>query len=88
MKLKIGWRIRFYRKRKMLTQQELAKKMRVAQQTIAGWEKDYREPTLTDIDLLCKVLEITPNQLFYYLENLGHGVTEDGYNCVRVKIND
>lgn len=51
------------REEKNLTQQELAKKLNVAQSTIGMWELGQRTPRLSEINRLARILNITINRL-------------------------
>ena len=51
------------REEKNLSQQELAKKLDVAQSTIAMWEASNRTPKLAELNRLAIVLKITVNRL-------------------------
>ena len=53
------------RKLRRLTQEELAEKMCVHENTIRLWEKGINEPRLSDVKLLCEILECTESELLY-----------------------
>jgi len=55
--------LRKIREEKKLSQQELAKKLKVAQSTIAMWEANNRTPKLAELNRLAMVLKITVNRL-------------------------
>ena len=57
--------IRFYRKQKQLSQEELAKRCGVSRQTINAIENEKYDPTLALAFRLAKALEITVDQLFF-----------------------
>ena len=57
--------IRFYRKQKQLSQEELAKRCGVSRQTINAIENEKYDPTLALAFQLAKALEITVDQLFF-----------------------
>ena len=57
------------RKRKGLTQQELADLINVHRVTIAEYESNRVEPTLDKIVKISIALDITPNDLIGYNEN-------------------
>ncbi len=63
MKLSFGEKIRYARKAKNLTQKQLAKSIGAAHNSISDWETDKNKPDPDTIELLCGVLEITPNYL-------------------------
>ena len=49
---------------KGLTQKELAEKIGARHNSISNWENDQNKPDPDTIEVLCGVLEITPNYLF------------------------
>lgn len=58
-----GTKIREARKSKKMTQKQLADKIGAAHNSISDWENDKNKPDPDTIELLCGVLEITPNYL-------------------------
>ena len=58
-----GETLKRIREEKNLSQQELAKKLEVAQSTIAMWEASQRTPKLGELNRLARVLNITVNRL-------------------------
>lgn len=52
------------RKRNHLTQSELAEQLGVSFQAVSGWERGENLPDLSRLPLLCKVLGISPEELF------------------------
>lgn len=63
MTLTFGEKIKEARKAKKLTQKQLADKIGAAHNSISDWENDKNKPDPDTIELLCGVLEITPNYL-------------------------
>lgn len=61
--MKFGERLKTERKKKGLTQEELAKKLELATGTIQQYELGKREPKLPVIKKIAEVLEVKP----YYL---------------------
>lgn len=61
--LSFGEKIKSARKSKQLTQRQLADKIGAAHNSISDWENDKNKPDPDTIELLCGVLEITPNYL-------------------------
>ena len=55
--MKIGDLIRYNRKKKKLSQKELAKILNVHQPQISWWERNLNEPRLRQLQVLCDVLE-------------------------------
>ncbi|RSK55507.1 helix-turn-helix domain-containing protein [Bacillus canaveralius] len=74
--MSIGHRIREYRKRRKLTQKELATKVNVSSQVVSNWERGYTSPGTEDIARLTKVLEVTAD----YLLGRESQVREHGYD--------
>ena len=54
----IGQNIAFFRKRKNMTQEELAEKMSVTAQAVSKWECDTSYPDITVLQRLSKVLGV------------------------------
>lgn len=63
MAISFGDKIKSARKAKGLTQKQLAAKINAAHNSISDWENDKNKPDPDTIELLCGVLEITPNYL-------------------------
>ena len=63
MSLTFGEKIKEARKAKKLTQKQLANKIGAAHNSISDWENDKNKPDPDTIELLCGVLEMTPNYL-------------------------
>ena len=59
----LGKRIQYYRKRKQLTQEELAEKLMVSRQAISRWESDNNEPDVKTLLILANIFEITVDEL-------------------------
>ncbi|MBQ7879824.1 MAG: helix-turn-helix transcriptional regulator [Clostridia bacterium] len=62
--MKIGKRLREEMKLRGITQRELAMKLWISQPTVSQWVTGVNEPSCEMIVKICKVLEITPNELF------------------------
>lgn len=61
--LNIGSNIRYYRKKRNLSQSELAKKLHISRQTVSKWELAKSLPTIEYIILLSKELAVSLDQL-------------------------
>ena len=59
----IGERLKEARTRRLLTQQELAKKAEVSPSTIVNIERDQAEPHFRTIRKLAKALDVDPTSL-------------------------
>ena len=62
--IKIGKFIQEKRKEKRLTQSELAEKINVSVRAVSKWENGNCIPDVSNIQELCKILNITINDLF------------------------
>jgi transcriptional regulator with XRE-family HTH domain len=62
--MKLGENIKNYRLFRQMTQEELAKKLNRSKSVISHWEKGENNPDLDTCEELCRILSITPNQLF------------------------
>ena len=62
--IKIGKFIQERRKEKRLTQSELAEKLDVTDRAVSKWENGNCIPDASNIQELCKILNITINDLF------------------------
>lgn len=58
-----GEKIRQARKAKKMTQKELAQLINAKHNSISNWENDQNKPDPDTIELLCGVLDLTPNEL-------------------------
>lgn len=61
--LSFGEKIKSARKSKNLTQKQLAAEIGAAHNSISDWENNKNKPDPDTIELLCGVLDITPNYL-------------------------
>ncbi|MGG4092068.1 helix-turn-helix domain-containing protein [Paenibacillus lautus] len=60
---KIGVKLRYYRKKKGLTGEQVAKYLNVSRQTISGYETGSREPNLETITLLSELYDMSVDSL-------------------------
>lgn len=67
--MNLSEQIKKFRKEKNMKQEELAKKLGKSKSVISNWEKGINKPDADTIAELCKILKITPNQLFDWKEN-------------------
>ena len=61
--MNIGNTISELRKKKHLTQEELAEKLNVARQTISKWECNETSPSLEDASKLAKIFKVSLDEL-------------------------
>lgn len=70
-----GVRVRFFRLKLNLSQEELADKCGLDRTYIGGIERGERNPSLKNILVLADALEISPGSLFENIEETGGGFT-------------
>ena len=61
--MNIGEKLVSFRKEKELTQEEVAKKLKISKSKLSKWEKNELHPEIDDVISLCKIYDITPNDL-------------------------
>lgn len=59
----LGCKIRRLRRKRGITQAELAQKLSVSVTTISRWEIGFCRPWLTELDAIAKVLEVKEGEL-------------------------
>lgn len=62
--MKLNEIIRNVRSFRGITQLELANALNKSKNVISNWERGYNSPNPDEIETLCKLLRITPNQMF------------------------
>lgn len=72
--IKLGGRIKYFRRAIGSTQAEIAKELSKSESTVRMWELDKSMPSLNMVVRLCYIFSITPNVLF------GHGGGIDEYS--------
>lgn len=63
MELSFGEKIKEARKAKKYTQKQLAERINAKHNSVSDWENNKNKPDPDTIELLCGVLDITPNYL-------------------------
>lgn len=58
------YNVKELRRKNMLTQQQVADKLKIDRSTYACYECGFREPNLQTIEALCKILKCDYNKLF------------------------
>jgi transcriptional regulator with XRE-family HTH domain len=56
--------IRDFRNFRQMTQEELAKQIGKSKNVVSNWEKGLNRPDVDSVEKICKILHVTPNQLF------------------------
>ena len=65
------------RKNKKMTQEELAEKIGVSRKSISRWENGKSMPDYGILDILCKTLNISINELYY-----GKKIEKEDYKSI------
>ena len=73
----IGDEIKLYRKRKGMTQVQLADTLNLAQSTIASWEKNTRRPDIDLLPTIAKVLGVAVSDLYGGAEPIADEYQDD-----------
>ena len=68
--MKLGEKIRFYRKQQGLTQEQVAEKLGVSTPAVNKWENDNSYPDITMLSPLARLLNTDVNTLLSFRENL------------------
>lgn len=61
--MKLGERLFNYRRKKGLSQEDVASKLNVTRQTISKWETDQTLPDIDKIESICELFDITTDEL-------------------------
>ena len=61
--------IKSFRTFRGISQQELGARLGRTANVISNWEKGKNDPDLDSIEMMCKVFQITPNELFGWEDN-------------------
>lgn len=64
----VGNQIKFYREMLKLTQLELANKLGISYQALSNYENNRREPSIALIKKICKIFDISTDELLEYNE--------------------
>lgn len=61
--------IRNFRKFRKMSQKELGQKLNKSTNVVSNWENGIHSPDLDTIEEICKILRVTPDELFGWKEN-------------------
>lgn len=61
--MKYGKNFKYYREKNGLSQEDLANKLNLSRQAISRWENDWNIPDITNLQELCKLYDITMDEL-------------------------
>lgn len=62
--MKLGENIKNFRTFRRITQQELADYLGKSKSVISNWERGENSPDVDSCEKICKLLRVTPNELF------------------------
>lgn len=65
MEITLGARLAKYRKKKGLSQEELAYKLDVSRQAVSKWERDEASPDTNNLIALSKIYNVSLDDLLY-----------------------
>lgn len=69
---KLSENIKTFRTMRKMTQTDLAVLLHRSVGAVSNWEKGSNLPDADTIEEICKILEVTPNELFGWNENKEH----------------
>ena len=80
--MNIGAQIKFLRRKKHITQEELAKILGVSNQAVSKWEKGLSFPSITLLPAIAEYFDVTIDSFFASAANID-GLSERGCyeNC-------
>ena len=61
--------IRNFRKFRGMSQKELGQRLNKSTNVVSNWENGLHSPDLETIQEMCKILNVTPNQIFGWEQN-------------------
>lgn len=67
--MKIGENIKKFREFRGITQMSIAVSLGKTKNVISNWERGVNLPSPDDIEKLCEILDVTPNQMFGWETN-------------------
>lgn len=65
----VNYNIRIFRKFRGLSQKELGQKLNKSTNVISNWENGIHSPDLDTIEDICKILKVSPDELFGWKAN-------------------
>lgn len=83
----LGQRIKYFRKAKNLTQEQLAEKVSMEPNSISIIESGRNFPTLNSLEKIANALDIELNILFRYSQNKSNSEIIDNINNELTKLN-
>lgn len=78
--------IRNFRKFRQMSQKRLGEALNKSTNVVSNWENGIHSPDLDTIEQLCKVLNVTPNQIFGWEENPEYRLHQEKLKDIQHKI--
>ena len=85
---KVNENIAKFRKFRKMTQADLAKQLGKSKNSVSNWESNGNTPDLDTIEKICKILRVSPNELFGWTENREYRDYEIRVQKTRERINE
>lgn len=76
------------RKNKKMTQEQLAEKIGVTRKSISRWENGISMPDYSVLDILCKTLNISINELYYGKKLDKENYKETSENIIKLYVKE
>lgn len=78
--------IRKFRELRKLTQKQFAERLNKSRNVISNWERGENSPDPDTVEQICKILEVTPNQIFGWEPCLDYERYLEKMNAIKSKI--
>ena len=85
---KVNENIRNFRKFRNMSQKELGERLHKSTNVISNWETGTHSPDLDTIEELCKILRVSPDEIFGWKENKEYSEAMKRINAFQTKINE
>ena len=66
---KVNENIAKFRKFRKMTQADLARQLGKSKNSVSNWESNGNTPDFDTIEKICKILKVSPNEMFGWTEN-------------------
>ena len=84
----LGENIRKFRRMRRISQADLAQNVGKSKNVVSNWENGINSPDVETVDKICKLLRVTPNELFGWDVNDEYVMYEATVLMRKEKIND
>lgn len=86
--MKLNENIKLFRTFRKVTQQDLADAVGKTKSVISNWERGTNQPDVESIEIICKYLNVTPNELFGWDPNPEYEKYKKIYSDIQKKLNE